>query len=91
MSLDTLPVVAQELQKYQGLREFFSTSEASPSIQYSASSTTSSNTIGSCDLSFSVKAEQMTFLLPWCCYLPQFSNIPKKSPYYLLCLLMEHK
>lgn len=65
MSLDTLPIIAQELQKYQGLREFFSTPTVSPSIQHSVSFTTSSNTIWSCYLSFSVKAEEITFLLPW--------------------------
>lgn len=44
MPLDTLPITAQELQKFEGLRKFLSTSKVGPSIQYSLSFTTSSNT-----------------------------------------------
>lgn len=45
MSLDALSLIVQELQKYQGLREFFCRAKASLSIQYSVLLAASSNTI----------------------------------------------
>lgn len=55
MSLNALPIIVQESQKYQGLREFFSTAKVGPSIQYSLSFTTPSNTTWSVICHFQLK------------------------------------
>lgn len=59
MSLDTLPIIAQEPQKYQGLRKFFSTPKLDPSIQYSLSFTISSNTTWSVFCHFQLKQKKL--------------------------------
>ena len=45
MSLDDLPLIGQELQKYRGPREFFSGPKVGLSVQYSLFFATSSNTM----------------------------------------------
>lgn len=90
MSLDTVPIIAQESQTYQGLRKFLSTPKVGPSVQYSLSFTTSSNTTWNVICHFQLKQRKLQSAV-LALLAASSSQTHLKKSYYFLCLLMEQK